>query len=756
MKIKFNSGRYNPRVRIIALATAMALVFGLIAVRLVYFQIVRGADLLATARENTSTTITVQAARGDIVDRYGRKLATSVSAYNVVFNYGYIDQEHLNQSIFNLISLFRKNNVAWDQPAPITRNEDGSYSFIETSDDDEAAIETMTSVLELNVYATAENCVDKMFRDYNINYGIEHDENNNFWFSDSADPDDIAQMKQDLGLPDSASAADCVAAMQYSDDYFYYNDQDAFDIALVRYNMEAQEFSLVNQYTFATNISIDMVVQVSELSSTFPGVEIAQEQERTYTNNSLGSCFIGNIGPMYAEDYATLKDDPDYDYAMNDYIGKFGIEKMYEDELRGQKGQMIVTQNSDGDIIDSITDPEAETGHTVRLTIDVYFQQLISELLANHIASSPVSAAGYTPRAGAAVVMDNATGEILAAVSYPSYDLNTYNQMYDELNNTDLHPEKPMLDRCFYNTYRPGSTFKTVVATAGLETGQINRNSTITCTHVYRYYLNQGSNFAPTCLGTHGAINVITALEVSCNIFFYELGRRMGIDTIDQYATYMGLGTYETDNGNVSDNPNGLELRNGTASTLTSPELTESRGGTWYEGNVVQASIGQMDTYVTPLQMCLQASTIANHGTRYASHLVKSIESYDGTVLEETQPEVISQFEMQDSTYTTVRDGMIAAATHTNLGLSSSQLGYNVAVKTGTPQVDSGGVRTNNCAIAFTEGGPNISIAVMLEDGTNANRLIRQIIDAYNQAQAQAQQETATHYPQELNDVLSQ
>ena len=500
MKIKFNTGRYNPRVRIIALATAMALVFGLVAVRLVYFQIVHGEDLLATARENTSTTITVQAARGDIVDRYGRKLATSVSAYNVVFDYGYTDHEHINQSIFHLISLFRKNGVAWNQPAPITRNADGSYSFIETSEDDQAAIETMTSVLELNVYATAENCVDKMFRDYNINYGIEHDENNNFWFSDSADPDDIAQMKQDLGLSDSASAADCVAAMQNSDDYNYYNDQDAFDIALVRYNMEAQEFSLMNQYTFASNISIDMVVQVSELSSTFPGVTIAQEQERTYTNNSLGSCFIGNIGPMYAEDYAVLKDDPDYNYAMNDYIGKFGIEKVYEEDLRGQKGRLIVTQNSDGDVVDSIVDDEAETGHTVRLTIDMYFQQLVSELLANHIASSPVSAAGYTPRAGAAVVMDNATGEILAAVSYPSYDLNTYNAQYNSLADKTLNPGQPLVDRCFVNTYRPGSTFKTVVATAGLETGQITRNSTITCTRVYRYYLNQGSSFAPTCL----------------------------------------------------------------------------------------------------------------------------------------------------------------------------------------------------------------------------------------------------------------
>ncbi len=696
----------------------------------------------------------MQAARGDIVDRYGRKLATSVSAYNVVFDYGYTDHEHINQSIFHLISLFRKNGVAWNQPAPITRNADGSYSFIETSEDDQAAIETMTSVLELNVYATAENCVDKMFRDYNINYGIEHDENNNFWFSDSADPDDIAQMKQDLGLSDSASAADCVAAMQNSNDYNYYNDQDAFDIALVRYNMKAQEFSLMNQYTFASNISIDMVVQVSELSSTFPGVTIAQEQERTYTNNSLGSCFIGNIGPMYAEDYAVLKDDPDYNYAMNDYIGKFGIEEAYEEDLRGQKGRLIVTQNSDGDVVDSIVDDEAETGHTVRLTIDMYFQQLVSELLANHIASSPVSAAGYTPRAGAAVVMDNATGEILAAVSYPSYDLNTYNAQYNSLADKTLNPGQPLVDRCFVNTYRPGSTFKTVVATAGLETGQITRNSTITCTRVYRYYLNQGSSFAPTCLGYHGAINVIGALEVSCNIFFYELGRRLGIDTIDQYATYMGLGTYESTSG--SDNPNGLELSNGRSSTLTSPEQTEAAGGTWYEGNVVQAAIGQMDTYVTPLQMCLQASTIANHGTRYASHLVKSIETYDGTVLEETQPEVINQFDMQESTYEAVRDGMIAAATRTNIGLSSSELGYSVAVKTGTPQVDSGGVRDNNCAIAFTEGGPNISISVMLEDGTNANRLIRQIIDAYNQAQAQAQQETATHYPQELNDVLSQ
>ncbi len=755
MKIKFDTGRYNPRVRIIALATAMAMVFGLIAVRLVYFQIVRGEDLLATAQENTSTTLTVQAARGDIVDRYGRKLATSVSVYNVVFNYGYIDQDHLNQSIYNLISLFKKNNVEWDQTAPITRNEDGTYSFVETSEDSDAAIETMTSVLELNVYATAENCVDKMLRDYNINYGIEHDDNNNFWFSDSADEDDIAELKAALGLPDSASAADCVAAMKDNDDYAYYSDEDAFEIALVRYGMESQEFSLVNEYTFATDVSIDMVVQVSELSSTFPGVEISQEQERTYTNNSLASSIIGIIGPMYAEDYAELKNDPDYNYAMNDYIGKSGIELAYEEELRGQKGTLVVTQNSDGDIVESEVVTEAETGHTVRLTIDIYFQELVSNLLADHIANSSVSSAGYTPMAGAAVVMDTTTGEILAAVNYPSYDLNTYNAMYDELSDEDLHPEQPLLDRCFYQIYRPGSTFKTVVATAGLESGQITRSSTYTCTRTYQYYVNLGSSFAPTCTGYHSSINVITALEVSCNIFFYELGRRIGIDTIDQYATYFGLTSYET-TSTVSDDPNGLELRNSTAATLTSPENTEAAGGTWYEGNVVQAAIGQMDTYVTPLQMCLQAATLANQGTRYAAHVVKSIETYDGEVLEETEVEVVSEFEMQDSTYEAVRDGMIAAATRTNLGLSYSELGYNVCIKTGTPQVDSGGLRTNNCVIAFTEGGPNLAIAVMLEDGSNANQLVRQIIDAYAQALEQAESETSSYYPQELSDVLSQ
>lgn len=164
-----------------------------------------------------------------------------------------------------------------------------------------------------------------------------------------------------------------------------------------------------------------------------------------------------------------------------------------------------------------------------------------------------------------------------------------------------------------------------------------------------------------------------------------------------------------------------------------------------------------MDTYVTPLQMCLQASTIANHGTRYASHLVKSIETYDGTVLEETQPEVISEFDMQDSTYEAVRDGMIGRRHPHQHRVKLQRAGIQRSGENRAPPRWTAAVcEPITGAIAFTEGGPNISIAVMLEDGTNANRLIRQIIDAYTQAQAQAQQETATHYPQELNDVLSQ
>ncbi len=730
------------RVRIIILAVIMLLIFLAMVFRLMLFQIVDGDDYLEQALTNTSTQITVSAARGDIVDRYGRVLATSKSVFNVCFDYTYTDMEHINETIYSLIGIFEENNIKWLCDIPI-KLEGDEYIFDPNSEDSE--IEQMASILNINSYASEENIVKKMLKTFEINDYPIIEENGEYSF-DAKQEKEVKKLKENLNLDDTATAADCVNIMLQSEEYPYYLNEDAFKIAAVRYLMLQKEFSVNNRYTFATDISPQMIAIVKEYSDTLPGVDVIEEPTRLYLNGDVATNLLGTIGPMYAEDYAEKleeyekkKDEGYQKYQMNDYIGKSGVEKVCEEQLRGTKGTISVTQNASGNVVSSETVTQAQTGDTVRLTIDYKFQQKVQEILKNHINTHKVSTAGYTSLGGSVVVLDTKTGEMLACVSYPTYSIEEYTTSYSELKARE-ETDNPLTDRALTKGYRPGSTFKTVVATAGLQEGVISRYSTVDCTRVYHYY----EGFSPTCLGYHGNINVMNALKVSCNIFFYDVGRRLGIDRINNYAELMGLGV-----------DTGLEIYNSDG-RLSGPETSEKWGSTWQEGNVVQAAIGQMDTAITPLQMAIQAMTIANKGKRLEAHLIKSVETYNGEVVSETKPVEASSFNMSDDTYKAVTDGMILAASTVPAPYQLTGLGYDVALKTGTPQTNAAGDRTNNCFIAFAPvSDPEIAISCMIEDGTYTNRLVRQILDAYYECLKEAENETAVHYPLELDEVIN-
>ncbi len=643
------------RVRLILLAALVFTAFLLSCVRLMQYQIVEGATYRETANKKTISTVSVKAARGEIVDRYGRPLAINKVAFNIVFDRVFMPEGRENEIIASLIDLMEDSGEEWVDELPITDQK--PYQFEEGRD--QADITRAKKTLGLNTYATAQNCIDELIDKYEIKG---------------------------------------------------YSEEKTRQIAGVRFSMLQAEFSPFVRYTFAEDISTSTVAKVKELDFNFPGVDVSEETIRDYVSGDIAPHILGTLGPIYKEEYEDYKKQG---YKMNDTVGKSGIEKAMEEYLRGTDGVRQVEQNSKGDVVSVAEQKATVPGNTVMLTIDKYFQQKVQQILENQIKNKKDGTAG------AISVLDVKTGEVLALATYPTYNINDYKKNYAQLNSDS---GKPLFNRALMGTYRPGSTFKTAVAVGALSEGIIDRNSTVTCHRVYTYW---PAPFRPKCTGYHNNISVVNALKVSCNIFFYDVGRRLGIDKENEYCHKLGLGV-----------DTGLEIPTATGA-LTSPEQAQKLGREWNAGDVAQASIGQMDTAVTPLQMSVQAATIASKGKRYETHLVKSIQSYNfDKLIQETQPKVVDTIENKNDLFGTVTDGMIAAASRVS---NLTRYPYKVAIKTGTPQTST--TKFHSAVIGFAPAEePEIAISCILENGNSAKDIVKPIIDAYYSAKSQAPQ----------------
>ncbi|HIV18766.1 MAG TPA: hypothetical protein IAC82_05640 [Candidatus Merdivicinus intestinigallinarum] len=676
------------RGRLITLSILSAIVCGAYALQLMNFQVVRGAEFQAQTQQMTVSKIAVKAARGEITDCNGVALAKNKVGFNIVFYYSFFPAEERNEIIARLIQMMEANGEEWHDPLPMTVS--GQPEFLENRDSD---IETLKEKLQVNVYATADDC--------------------------------MYQLRDLFDIDES------------------YDDLTARKIAGVRYGMVLADFSVNNnQYTFAEDVSTETVTQIKELSYQFPGVDIVDEDIRVYPDGDLASHIVGVVGQMYAEQYYGDPENGvagyrDKGYPMNALIGRFGVESLMESELHGVDGVKTVEQSKDGAILSETVTQEPESGNNVALTIDSRLQSRIQDVLNQYIEylrSLPDDPDGDDNGnqvvGGAVVVLDAKTGGVLAAVTAPTYDLNQYFSDYSELSSRE---DLPMLNRAFDGLYRPGSTFKTAVAAGALTEDLITPYDTVDCRRVYTYYdYIPGNQFRPTCLGYHGATNVMEALTVSCNIFFYDVGRRLGIDKIQEYAHLLGLGT-----------DTGLELSNAVGG-ISGPDRSELLGTTWQPGNVCQTSIGQMDTAVTPLQLAVQAMTLANQGLRYRAHIIKEVRSYDDAeVLSSTEPEVMSEFTISGEDFEAIKAGMIGvsesvAERYSVLGWNTSltDLGYDVAMKTGTPQVTA--TTFSSSAIAFAPADDaDIAIGIILERGADARNLVRPILDAYTELYGQ-------------------
>ena len=669
MKIRYKSAR-----SFIALVLIIATISGF-AVNLYKIQI-RDNEYYIKQNNTVDTYIVpIEAARGEIVDRNGNSLVTNRQGNSIILNAVYFppskDNKKRNEIIYNLIRLFEASNEEYAHNLPLKFNRSGEIQFT----DDEQAITTMKSadMLNLQPYATAQNCYDAVIE----KYGIEG-----------------------------------------------YDKETALKIGNVRYELTRLLFSYENPVTIADDVSDETVARIKEDKATYLGADVQVVAYREYVDSTIAPHILGTVRKINAEEYEEKKEDG---YNITDQIGESGIEQAMEEELRGTPGELTITVDKDGNITEEVTKKPVQ-GNTVVLTIDRDLQVLAQNKLKEICDKVDASSS-----AGAVVVEDCNSGEILTAASYPSYDLNDYYKKYKQLSSDSRNP---LWSRFALGTYAPGSTFKPVTACAALESGIINNQTTYVCEGKKEFF---GQPFQCLNGNAHGTENVRTALRDSCNMFFYNCALDIGIDRVDEYATAFGLGQ-----------KTGIEIVEATGN-LSSPENRENAGGIWRIGDTMLTAIGMSDNLFTPLQLANYCSTIANGGTRYEVHLVKSVIQKSSGVVNEKSTVVADTLELSKNTLDNVHQGMRMVATSGGPYLIFNQLDTDVACKTGTSEVVVNGIKRNNgFLITYAPyKNPEIAVSSVVElagSGSETAEITSQIIDYWyqNNTDAKTNQKTGT------------
>ena len=629
-----------------AVITAIvAVVFAVFLVNLFRIQIFQAEGLKNSAV--TSVTVKVDAARGEIFDCNGNPLVTNKQVNTIVFHY---------------------------QTFPPGKDAEGRNTVI-------AGLISLFSRYHL---------------EWKDNLPIRVTASGKLVFSKDKEAE-IEYLKSPafLNLNYYADVNDCFNALVERYSLQNYSKKQARDIASVYYSMRKDGFNTGTPYVFATDVSNEVVAVIKENSSTYIGVDVQVKSEREYLDGSVAPHIIGFVGSISPEEYETKKNEG---YSLNDVIGKSGIEYTMEKYLRGEPGEKTIYVDENGNTTEVYT-KQPVAGDNIVLTIDTKLQKTANEALSSLIET--MQKTNKDAKAGAVVVMNTKNNDVLACANYPSFDLSTYN---DDVKLLTADPDKPLWNRALRSIYTPGSTIKPAVAMAGLEEGVIDGQSTVWCSGKYTHY----EDYQPQCTGVHHSQNVINALFNSCNIFFYETARLLGIDKLNDYYTMFGLGQ-----------KTGIELTENEG-TIDSPQLRTSKGELWTPGLTVQAGIGHGDNQFTPIQLCSYVSTIANKGVRYKAHVVKSIMNSDySDTVSERQAQVLSKADFQEKNWELVYKGMLLVGTESYADFS--KVPETVAAKTGTTsifkKVDGKEVEINNGLImTFAPyDDPEIAVAVVVE-----------------------------------------
>ena len=740
------------RRRALAVAVLLALMVAGMGATLYDLQINNGADYYEQSQRRVAETQTVESARGQILDRNGQVLVSNRVVYQVTLDTSLMKDEdkdavttagsRRNDTLLALIEAARAEGVEWTDNLPISKTEPFTFTtdtpYYTTSVDEEGEIvHTLTRLgrlaLELGwleedptldpekAAAPAPEPEEPGLLDRIVDFftggggeepAPEPEEEGPY------EPPDaqalLGAMCRTFGLR-GAGAVDEEETPEGDIPPLNLGDldpEDARAVAGVLYELYLRSTGVyqANEYVFAQEVDIDFISRVKEQS--LPGVVIEATTVRQY-HTPYAAHLLGRVTPIFPEEveyYTSLDEDGDGvpDYSLNDTVGRDGVEQAFESYLRGDPGMRTVERNTEGKIVSETWLEEPEPGGNVVLTLDIGLQGYVEQVLA---ASVPAIDVEEETGGAACVVLDVDTAEVLTCASYPTYDITRYNADYNQYASD---PTMPLLNRALQGLYAPGSTFKMVTAVAGLETGIIEPDTEIEDLGRYTYW----SSPQPMCWiywqrgTTHGWINVSEAIEVSCNYFFYEVGREVGIDVLVDYATRFGLGQYT-----------GIELFE-EKGVMASPEFTESLGGTWYEGSVLSVAIGQESSQFTPVQLANYIATLVNGGTRNAVHLLKEVKSGDFSQVEYTyEPQVLGTIEIETENLQAVKAGMLALTTQGSVSQHFRDLPFQAGGKTGSAQVDDQ-TDANAIFVCFAPyDDPEVALALVVERGGSGSEL---------------------------------
>lgn len=647
--------------------------FVLFTARLVDWQIVHGSEYSELAKRSTSYTVQTDATRGEILDKNGNGIVVNTTHYKIVIDKLYANEETLDTNLLALINLMNLTGDKWEDALPIELS--GNTLSYKKGAEDEVATLLSEDYLNLDENTTAQDCFKKLLERYEIDENLSPSEQRN--------------------------------------------------LVSVHYNMELTGYSSSTPYVFAKDIKRDTVSAVSENTQGVSGIDVQTYLVRKAQDADLAPHILGALGSITEEEYEKLKDG-NKTYSLTDSVGKFGIELAFENQLKGEGGMKIIKRNSDGTIVDTIETIDSKPGNTVYLTLDKKLQETAVKSLAENIKAAKSqgiatkqsyggSGYGEDCETGAVVMLSVKDFSLLAAASYPTYDLNKYSQYGDYYVKLSENKNSPMYNRISVGSFACGSVYKPCVACAALEEKTITKDTEIFCKQEYDYY---PSNVVH-CMHYHSDLNVTGAIAQSCNYFFAETGRRLGIETMYLYSEKFGFGEYT-----------GIEIEE-SKGTLAGRDSTS-----WMPGNTVQAAIGQSDNAFTPLQLATYAATLANNGTRLKTHVVSKVTDYERTktIEDYSNPTAVDTCGISKKNFDIVQKAMLEV-TQNEDGTAYSMFGdykVKVAAKTGTAENAGSDHTTFICYAPFDK--PEVAVAVVIEHGAKGRysmQVAKDLLDEY-------------------------
>ena len=657
---------FKSRVNVIGFLCAVLV--AVLIIRVINLQVINGEYYSAVANSRGYSSKTLEAPRGEITDKYGRMIATNKTAQTVFIVDNGLETGELNTALSNLILLSDRIEKPYVDSLPISLDKPYKFSFNDVSEEQK---------WKKNFKFDEDETAQEVFEFLKNKYEID-------------DSFDEKMLRRIMGL---------------------------------RFDMRRSGFNKTTPFEFVRDIDIKVISELKENKAAYPCVSVDIMPVRDYPLGNTAAHIMGYIGLINEEEYAVLREKG---YGMQDYIGKTGLEKYLESDLKGTDGKtgIAVDVNGKTTVINDDIDPVS--GNRVMLTIDVNIQMTAENALSEAIAQIREKEGADFIGGGAAVAIDVNSGAVLAMASCPDYNPSTFNKDYNSLVEDK---NKPIYNRATVGTYSPGSTFKPLVALAGLNEGVITANEKIECTGKYEYY---APNYTPSCWiygyygKNHGDLNVVGALENSCNIFFFETGRRLKISKINEYAKMFGFGT-ET----------GIEVGGESSGVVAGPKEREETGGEWYPADTIQAAIGQSDNKFTILQLANYCATLANKGTLYKPYIVNSVISgKTGQKIKKASPQVIRQIDIDDKYWNVVHEGMLAVTTEGSTASIFEDAPYKVGGKTGTAQTSSS--KNDSLFIAYAPyDDPKIAVACIIENGGilgEGNQVVgaaKKIFDSY-------------------------